>query len=205
MQQKRIFFDDWVILDYLATQDNPQKTTNVELLIGLMLNKFCEKQFSKKCWIGVEVGDQYLAELPDEGLASLSDIDRIITKMVKQNSPVDVCIGIKPESAEKVSRGMDFQIKRFGKEQGYRDTASLVNYINGMKTKYGKTDASLVVIIETPEEIDLLSLQTHIDTEYYPFQKIMMLGLSGDKINFYGIWPESGHSVFNTKTMQFDF
>ena len=74
-----------------------------------------------------------------------------------------------------------------------------------MKTKYGKTDASLVVIIETPEEIDLLSLQTHIDTEYYPFQKIMMLGLSGDKINFYGIWPESGHSVFNTKTMQFDF
>lgn len=205
MQQKRIFFDDWVIVDYLASQGNPKKTINVELLIGLMLNKFCEKQFSKKCWIGVEVGDQHLRELPDQGLVSLGDIDRIITKMVKQDSPVDVCIGIKPEGSKKVSRGMDFQIKRFGKKQGYQDTASLVNYLNSMKTSYGKTEASLVIIIETPEEIDLLSLQATIDTKDYPFRKIMMLGISGEKLNFYGIWPESGHSVFNTKTMKFDF
>ncbi len=202
------FLEEWVVIDFLRSKENKFSSNSkyIELLVSLVLNKFCERQFASKCWIGLEIQEKYKKEIPEKGFATLEEIDKIVTKKVEENTPVDVYICKMPTNGDVVSRGMAFQLKRFGKDLYKQDTDSLINFINCDCKEYGKTQASLIILIESSEEIDLQLLQRSIKTDGYPFIKIILIGLSNQKyIDFYGIWPESGSARYNLTTFNFDY
>lgn len=204
MKRERLFFEDWVVQDYLRNQTDRNYAKNVELLTALVLNKFCERQFSKKCWIGLEIKEKYVGGIPLSGLRDLEEISEMIRKMVEEKTPVDITIAMKPAIGKKTSKGIDFQVKRFGKQED-KSTFGLIDFLNGLKDEYASSQVSLVVLMETPEEIDLQELQNSLKTENYPFQKIILIGTLAEKINFYGIWPETGWSRYDPIKNEFDF
>lgn len=204
-----IFLEEWVVIDFLnSIEDYFSNSKYLELFIALALNKFCEKQFGCKCRIGLELQEKYQRDFPDYNKITLLELNDIILKNVEENTAVDVAIAKMPKNPERkdVNEGMNFQIKRFGKDKYKQNTESLINFLNDIRKKYVKTETQLAVLLETPEEIDLKLLQSSINTNNYPFEKIILLGLSENKyINFYGIWPESGWSRFNLENLNFDF
>jgi hypothetical protein len=202
-----LFLEEWVVIDYLRQIDDYKKNSKyIELLIGLSLIKFCERQWNAKCWIGIEIKNKYLNELPANGLANFKQLNEIIINRANEDTPVDVSIAKMPEIKNGISRGMHFQIKRFGVNKNKLDTRSLVEFLNNDCKKYGKCQINLIVLVESPEEIDLQLLQKSIDTDNYPFEKIILAGFSENKyINFYGIWPESSWSRYNLNNFQFEF
>lgn len=201
-----VWLEDWVVIDYLKNIREITKTKHYELLIALVLNKFCERQWGTKCSIGLEIKNKHSKDVSNNGLATLQELDEIITKKVEEDTSIDIMIGRKTLKKEKnITQGMAFQLKRFGINKKYQGANELMNSLNSYSKKYHKSEISLVVIIESLEKFDLNKIALAIQTNNYPFQKIIFIGISQNKVNFYGIWPEMGWSVFNLKTMAFDF
>jgi len=206
-KNEALFMEEWVVIDFLKEIKNPFKNSKyIELLIALSLNKFCEKQWNCKCLIGLEIQDKYKRDIPKQGIISLEGLNEIITRKVEENTSIDIIIAKPPINKSDNGQGMNFQIKRFGKNPYKHDTQSLINFLNNDCRKYCKSRISLVVVIESPKEIDLKLLQKSINTQNYPFEKIILIGMAKDNcIDYYGIWPESGYSRFNYNTLKFDF
>ena len=165
-----VWFEDWVIVDYLKNIGKTTKTKHYELLIALVLNKFCERQWGIKCSIGLEIKNKYSKDIPNNGLATLQELDEIIMKKVEENTSIDIMIGRKTLKKERnIMQGMAFQLKRFGINKKDQGANELVDLLNSYSKKYSKSNASLVVIIESLK-FDRNKI-TEIQTNNYPFQK----------------------------------
>jgi len=202
-----LFFEEWVIIDFLSKIKNYSANSKyIELLISLSLIKFCERQWDAKCWVGIELKNKYKKKNSQKQHATYNELNEIMTKQANEDTPVDVTIAKIPERQGHSSYGMHFQIKRFGVSKDKQDTQSLINFLNNDCAQYGKSQTNLIILIESPEEIDLQLLKQSIKTDSYPFEKIILTGLSESKyINYYGIWPESGWSRYNLDNFQFEF
>ncbi|OGY52062.1 MAG: hypothetical protein A3J59_04060 [Candidatus Buchananbacteria bacterium RIFCSPHIGHO2_02_FULL_56_16] len=212
METKYVWLHDWVVVDYLFRSHNKQKTKNIELLVGLMLCKFCEKQWSTKCTIGLPVMDRYEKEIPTNGMVDLAQLEDIVENKIDEATPTDIVIGRnEPETNRKgqlVSQGMSFQIKRFGKNPTAQDTEALINFITEeIPKKYPPNSGSgLIVLAETPEEIRLKEVAEKIQNTSHPFEKIIIIGLEEKRyLNFYGLWPNTGQCQFDLDTFEFNF
>lgn len=204
---KKIFFEDWVVKDCLKGQSVHNKTKTIELLVGLVLLKFCERQWNSKCWIGLEIKDKCQRDIPERGTAMLEELWEIIHNKIEEDTDVDITIAKMPNQESGVSKGMQFQVKRFKKIKK-QDTDSLIQYLNyDCRKKYPrKTQASLVVLMETPKTINLNYLRKSINTANYPFNKIILISVSQNRyIDFYVIWPEAIWSRFDSVIYDFEF
>lgn len=208
IKNELLFLEEWVVVDFLRQIDDYFSNSKyIELLIALSLVKFCERQWNSKCWIGLEIQNKYKKDIPNVGTATFKELKEIIVKKVEESTFVDVTIAKMPSNKEYgVSQGMNFQLKRFGKDKNHKDTKTLIQFLNNKKKEYPKSKTNLVVLIETAEEINLKLLQSNIDTSDYPFEKIILVGFSESRyINYYGIWPESGYSKYDLNKFDFDF
>lgn len=204
---KKIFFEDWVVKDCLKGQNVNNKTKTVELLVGLVLLKFCERQWNSKCWIGLEIKDKCQRDIPERGAAMLEELWGIIHNKIEEDTDVDITIAKMPKYETDVSKGMQFQVKRF-KNIKNQDTNSLIQYLNyDSRKKYSrKTWTNLVVLMETPKTINLKYLRESIDTKNYPFEKIILISVFQKRyIDFYVIWPEAIWSRFDSIVYDFEF
>jgi hypothetical protein len=206
-ENKLLFLRETDVVDFLSRVENYFKNSKyIELFVALMLNKFCEKQFGCKCLIGLEIKSKYIDEVSNCTNVTFEKLDEILIIKTAQDTPVDITISKTPTKIGDIAESMHFQIKRFGGNKYKQDTQSLIEFLNNDCRKYGKSQTNLIVLIESPKEIDLQLLQKSINTDNYPFEKIMLTGLSENKyINYYGIWPESGWSRYNLDNFQFEF
>jgi len=211
-QIKCIWLDDWVVVDYLSRTQYSVKSKNVELLIGLMLCKFCEKQWSATCVIGLPIQDKFEKEIPDNDNVSFPELDDIIKNKIEESTPIDIVIAIKKfeinQRGQRINKGMTFQIKRFGKNVMANDTDSLISFINeAIPKKYPLNSGSgLVIMMETPEEIYLKEAAEKIKNTKHPFEKIILIGMEQHRfINFYGLWPNTGQCQFDLNIFNFNF
>lgn len=205
MKQRLVFFPEWVIVDYLAKYagENLQTTTNIEMFGALALIRLCERELGAKCVIGFDIQERYQADLPDQAEISVAEFESFIKEKIKTDSPIDFSIGT-PETKER----MDFQMKRFGKSDQQKTTEDLISYINSLAQKYGKTGCSLVILCESAV-INALEVTQRINTENYPFDKIILVDMEdGGYINYSFIWAstgEIGESRLNFNTMTFEY
>jgi len=205
LQKKYLWLEDWVVQDLLKHIGKPNHTKHYELLTGMMLNKFCELQWSKKCWIGIELSNKYEREIPEYGQAYIEDLREMVEKKAEENTLTDIIIATKTNTQlGEIPKGMAFQLKRFGKDPTKQDTNALINFLNiDCRNFAHAANTALVVLMETPKEIDLRKLSTSINTQNYPFEKIILISLHGIMLTFTGIWPESGQLEYNISTRRF--
>jgi len=204
MKKKLVYFPEWVIVDYLSNYKGTlQTTTNIEMLGALAMIKFCERQFVSKCTIGFDIQERHERELPNTGQISEKDFDTLVKEKIKTDSPIDFSIG-KPDTKHR----MDFQMKRFGKTNRQKTSQDLIDYINKLATKYGKTGCNLVILLESCA-INPVEVSEKISIENYPFDKIILLNQEDAKyIDYTGIWAktgETGTSRLNLDTMTFEY
>lgn len=207
IKSKKIFFEDWVIKECLKEKNVRSTTKAVELLVGIVLLKFCERQWNSKCWIGLEVKDKCQRDIPEKGVATPEELWEIIHNKIEEATDIDITIAKIPNHGSDVSKGMQFQIKRF-KNIKEQDTDSLIQYLNcDCRKKYPKkTQASLVILMETSKTIDLKRMKKFINTENYPFEKIILISVFQKRfIDFYVIWPEAIWSRFDALLYNFEF
>lgn len=206
LRKKYIWFEDWIVQDLLRDIGSPIKTKYYELTVALVLEKFCELQWSKKCCIGLEIIDKFEKGIPKFGKADIEELKNIIEKKVDEVTLTDVVIATKVNTKiEEIPKGMAFQIKRFGKDPNKRDTNALINLLNVDYKNCSKTEnTALVILMETPSIIDLKKLSESINTQDYPFKKIILISLLDNRLTFTGIWPEKGQLVYNMMTNNFE-
>jgi hypothetical protein len=191
-----IFFPDFVIRDYLKKYWKGAASKDYELLVSLVLNKFCSDQYKTQGVIGFQLKDSQAKNVPKSGLATLEELKNIFDNYIDSYTPLDVMIGVE-KTANGIMRGPGFQLKRFGRDPKKTDTDALVDYINEIGKKYGKVNASLCIILETSKEIDFEKIQKSINITSYPFFRIMFIALSDGKIMIIELWPNSGMEEYS--------
>ena len=190
-----IFITEESVRDFLREYGKGPQSKDYELVIAILLKRFCDRQWNSDCWIGFELQDRHLSDVPQNGMASVEGIAEIIRKKVREDTPVDVAItkGM-PEGPAR--QGPVFQLKRW---RG--DTDGLIAYLNNLNKKYSRILATLVVIFETHHDMYLERIQAELNTSAFPFSHLMFMSLSEGKIHIGEIWPNAGMESYDPKDL----
>lgn len=200
MQNTTHFFwtNKSAIRDYVIKYGRGPSSKDYELVVALILAKFCEEQLGTECYIGFELNQVLAREIPNEGLSTLEEIMVVLKKKVTEDTPIDIAITPDITAAKKI-RGWSFQLKRFGKNPKDKDTDALIRFLNedipkrytaGMKT-------TLVLILESESELDLPHVINELRVTDYPFERIMYMGIAHNNIIIGELFPNQGSSEYD--------
>lgn len=200
-----LFLNEETIRAFLKSYGRGPNSKDYELLVAILLKRFCEIQWNKKCIIGFKLKGGYARTLPKFGYGDIDDIKAIIREKIDEDDSIDVAIvpEILKEISQRKMRGPAFQLKRFGKNltKDSNFTDSLINYLNSIPKKYSKVNATLFIILETNKEVDFKRIRKSLKTNNYPFNKIMFLAMSSKKVYIGEFWPNSGMSEYNPEEL----
>ncbi|MEI7890825.1 MAG: hypothetical protein WCI36_02555 [bacterium] len=200
MKKYFVFFDRKTIQEFLFKYGKGSNSKDYELIVAIALSASLEDMWKIPNVIGFELLDKYVRDLPDSGMISIEQVEKIIRKYVEEKSPVDIAIA-KGTIASHEPRGSAFQLKRFGMNAQEKSTSSLVDFLNEMPRKYSKNEVSLFVILEKGVEISPSELQKAIITDNYPFNKIMFMIMMNNKLMIGEFWPKSGMNEYDPEKL----
>lgn len=208
MKEEIFYTNEELIIDFLTQIDNVQSTDAVEMLGALAMIKFCERQWGEKCRIGFKIKNKYSHQLGKRKDITVDEFINTVKIQFEKDTPIDFSIAIPPNSKSKWARGMNFQMKRFGKSKKENTTEDLVKKIEELSI-YGETSCILLFLAESCN-LNLLVVSEKLKGREFPFEKIMLINTEGGQfIEFHGLWSklgeESGTSRLNMNTMTFDY
>jgi hypothetical protein len=190
-----IFITEESIREFLIHYGKGPQSKDYELVTAILLKRFCDRQWNSDCWIGFELQDRHLNDIPQRGMASVEEIAEIIRKKVREDTPVDVAI-TKGTFDGPAKQGPVFQLKRWRE-----DTDKLISYLNDMYKKYSPILGTLVIIFETNDEINFQKIQSEFDASRFPFAHLMFVSLADGKIHIGEIWPNAGMESYDPKDL----
>lgn len=110
-----IYFTEDTIKEFLRLYGKEKSTSKYyELIVAIILKRFCEKQWNTDCVIGFKLQDKYAHELPNRGSTSIEQIGIMLKKQIDKHTPIDVAI-VRAPITQRKEKGPAFQLKRFGK------------------------------------------------------------------------------------------
>lgn len=113
---------------------------------------------------------------------------------MNEDSPVDFVVARKTSINK--AQGMVFQVKRFGIGRKKKDTDELISYLNSFSKKYSKTNANLLIMLDDRVSVDGPRLQSALDTNSFPFNRIIFSWLDGDLVYIQDIYPAGNRESF---------
>ena len=196
MKSEYIFFTKEVIIAFLGNHGRPE-TKDYEFAAALIIHRFCEKQWGNDCWIGFRIKPEYSSSLPaynSERQIGLAEIVELFRKGADEDSPVDFVVAKRANI--KKAQGMVFQVKRFGIGRVKKDTDALTSYLNSFPKKYSRTNANLLIMLDDGVSIDVSKLQGNLETNNFPFNRIIFSWIDGGFVYIQDIYPSGNRESF---------
>lgn len=196
---KAIFLDEKTIRAFLKSYNRGPNSKDYELLMAIILKRFCELQWDNECCMAFKIKDKYANDdLEGFNLVKIDKLHDILKKQIDEDDTIDVAI-VPGHIENPEKKGPAFQLKRFGKNPNERNTKDLIDYLNNkIPRKYTKTETSLCIILDPIDEISFPMVRESLIIDNYPFNRIMFIWMTKEnKICIGEIWPESGMNEYD--------
>lgn len=196
MKSEPVFFTKEAIISFLGNHGKTE-TKDYEFAAGLIIHRFCEKHWGNDCWIGFLIRSEYSSSSPaynSERKIGLVEIAEFLRGGVDEDSPVDFFVARRASISK--AQGMIFQVKRFGIGRSKKDTDELITYLNSFPRKYSKTDANLLIVLDDGVNIDVSKLQNEVDTNNFPFNRIIFTWILNNLVYIQDIYPSDYRESF---------
>ncbi|MDD2625775.1 MAG: hypothetical protein PHR55_03355 [Bacilli bacterium] len=194
-----VLFDEKGIRSFIKEYGKGPNSKDYELVVAVVLKRFCELQFGEEHCIAFKIKDKYVDRR--KGDLAIEELFTILRKQIDEDDPMDVGI-VRGNVKNAEKKGMSFQLKRFGKDPKKDDTEALSNFINvEIPRKYQKTETSLLIILETKKQLDFDFIKKSLIVKNYPFNKIMFIWMSSEKVYIGEIWPQCGMNEYDSNDL----
>jgi hypothetical protein len=165
-----------------------------EFMAALIMSKIYQQQWRAKTYIGFYLKPEVSRTLEKAGTATTETYVEVLQSGIQENHEIDFIIST---SGEPTDSGQQFQLKRYGLGAQEVNTQALAQYINQVKDKYSKTDATLLIALTDLSGVEYDKLKSLIQTESFPFTELLLIGMVDDSRFFViGLLPEGGFSEY---------
>jgi hypothetical protein len=188
-------FSRQAVSTFLQTLAKDKSSRNVEFIVALFMQRVYEKQWNAPTTIGFYLTKKWAELLSRTDIPSTDLLLQLqaLKDGIDENGPIDFVI-----AADGVYQ--EFQLKRFGMKGA--STEALIDYLNGIKKKYPRTDAACLVAITDIDLIDFPRVARETEKDNFPFTELLLVGVSGDdKFYVVGILREEGWSAYDLKAV----
>ena len=196
MRSEFTFFSKQAIVEFLA-EHGKEGSKDYEFAAALIICRLCERRWDEDCWIGVRIQSKYHHALPaynSQREIILDEVTQFLKKGVDEDSPVDFVVAKRADM--KKAQGTVFQVKRFGIGRDANDTSVLVNYVNSLTKKYGKTDVNLLLCLDDHVSVNMETFYREFDTNLFPFNRLLFTWVSDDDVFLQDIHPKGERETF---------
>ena len=184
-------FSRQVVSTFLETLAKDKSSRNFELIVALFMQRTYERQWNAPTRIGFYLTTKWAELLSKTDNPPIELLLQALRDGIDENGPIDFVI-----AGEDVARYQEFQLKRFGMRTA--STEALIDYLNGIKTKYARTDAACLIAITDIHLIDFPRIAREVEKDNFPFKELLLIGVSGDdKFYVVGILPNEGWSAYD--------
>lgn len=199
-----LYFPSSAVQEFLRKQNAKYSNNDYEFFSCLLVNKFCERQWSKECAIGFPISPEFARRLSSRESATLEEVNKIFRKGINKNSPIDFII-----SSTEVSP-VNFQIKRFGIGKDIRNTKALIDFLNSNKlTNLPTRNAICLIVALDPNVVfDGNEFSKKFDFSNFRFGGLILFGSRkiDHKVFYLQLFPKGkeGIAIDDSKLIQCD-
>ena len=186
-------FSRQIVSTFLETLARDKSSRNFEFIVALFMQRTYERQWNAPTMIGFYLTTKWAELLSKTDNPAIALLLQALRDGIDENGPIDFVIAGE-------GRYQEFQLKRFGMR--ITSTETLIDYLNGIKKKYARTDAACLIALTDIDLIDFPRVARGVEKDNFPFAELLLVGVSGDdKLYVVGILPKEGWSAYDLATV----
>lgn len=201
MKERSILIQEQDLARYLRENWRGFDTKDYELLAALLLSRLHREKLGDVFNIGLPVLLEAEQEIPNE--YSYENIELILKKYIKEDTPIDIFLVSEREMGEwptdpnrrQKAKGQGFQIKKVGSRESGDITNSILDFLAKISRHYAPVAATLVLVIgggQTKGTVNLRELKKNFKSENFPFKTVLYMSGTKQHIVFGELYPNFG-------------